>query len=61
LAEIRAARSVTDLIKEVIEDKIKHLEDSLIMEIDNPTKLSAHVKCIHEFKNIARLFDQTEE
>lgn len=61
IAEIKLAKNVLDLLKDHLQDKIKHHEDSLITDVGNPIELASSVKLIHELKTICKLFDQTEE
>lgn len=61
IAEIRSSRKALDLVKLVLEDKIKHYQDSLIADVGDSIKLASSVMMIHELKNICKLFDQTEE
>lgn len=61
IAEIRSSRKALDLVKQVIEDKIRHYQDSLITDVGDSIKLGSSVMMIHELKNICKLFDQTEE
>lgn len=60
-AEIRASSNVTNLIKEVISDRIKHLENTLVTQIEFPYQLAGTVISIQELKTLLKQFDQTEE
>lgn len=58
-AEIAASKTVTDLIKTVLEEKISHLESQLVSYIEQPYSLAAAVKTVSELKTLTKLFEET--
>ena len=59
IAEIRASKTVIDLIKQILEEKIVHLESQLVNYIEQPYQLAATVKTVSELKMLTKLFKET--
>lgn len=59
IAEIKASRTVTDLMKTILEEKISHLESQLVSYIEQPYQLAATVKTVSELKTLTKLFEET--
>lgn len=57
--EIKASRPTIKLIKEILDDKIAHLESQYISHINDPYLLSASVKTVSELKQLTQLFEET--
>jgi hypothetical protein len=59
VAEIKASKTVTDLIKAVLDEKISHLESQLMSYIEQPYQMAAAVKTVSELKTLTKLFEET--
>ena len=60
-AEIRAARKVTNLIKDILEETTAKLYNDQVSLVDNPTALAGNVLAIQELKKMTNLLQETEE
>ena len=57
--EVRASGPVLRLIKEIIDEKISHLESQYISSISDPYLLAASVKTVSELQQLTYWFEET--
>ena len=57
--EIKASGPTLRLIKEIIDERITHLESQYISSISDPYLLAASVKAVHELQQLTQWFKET--
>lgn len=59
--EIKASGPALKLVHQILQDKIRHIEGSLITNINEPYLLAANVLVIAELKKLTQLFEETTD
>ncbi len=57
--EVKASSSVIKLIKQILDEKIDHIESQYESNLSDPYLLSASVKTVSELKKLTNLFEET--